>query len=78
MSKLIYSGQRIKTTVFFWHFPYCGRILYENPDGSIAARITPEGFRECYSLNLRPNQWEFYEPEPGLHEDCYERSLFDD
>jgi hypothetical protein len=77
---LIYSGQPIKTTYAFDDTLFNGRVVHWLPDGAIAAVLyedTDYGSSE-FGINLDADEWEPITDDPVLHEEMYERGLFND
>lgn len=75
---LIYSGQLIRT----WD-GYTGTFCYWLPDGDAVVELEsewcewdPDVLPAKYTLHS--DEWELVEDEPGLHEEIYEKGLFDD
>ena len=77
---LIYSGHPIRTTYAFDDTLFNGRVVHWLPDGAIAAVLFDDNDYGSYEfgINLDADEWELIIDDPGLHEEMYERGMFDD
>ena len=81
MPRLVYPGEIIVTTEYtLGKERQFGRYRYTLPFDDIVADVFDFALDddEPRRVQLRPDEWEPVEAVPDVHEECYERSLFDE
>lgn len=60
--------------------PLSGRLVYELPSGDCVVDVFDFYLddNEPRRVTLRTNEFRVWEHAPDVHEDCYDRGLFDD